>query len=312
MNLPNAPEPGFLEGISVLEVDGGPAAAFCGRTLADFGAAVLKVEPPGGDALRWTGPFPDGVPDPNLGGLFHYFNGGKRGVTLDLETAGGRRELGALARGVDVLVTDKPRSEAEGLGLTYAALGALNPRLVLTSITPWGLDGPWAGFRAQPLNELHASGAGYATGLPEREPLNLPDVQSAYFAGWNAAGASIAALMARERLGRGQLVDLSAIESLVTLLMGHGIVKAFHLGEPTQRTGHRLAGMAPHTHFRCRDGYFCVIGTQPVHWERVREALGRPEWTESELFSDARDRYRHVEAFEDLMEAELGRHTKAE
>jgi crotonobetainyl-CoA:carnitine CoA-transferase CaiB-like acyl-CoA transferase len=302
----------FLRGTRVLEVADGPAAAFCGRALADFGAAVVKVEPPGGDALRAAGPFAGGRPDPDRSGLFHYFNAGKRGITLDLEGAAGRRSLEGLVGASDILVTDKLRPEAERLGLTYAALGRINPDLVVVSITPWGLDGPLADYRAYPLNELHASGATYATGLPEREPLNLPDVQPAYFAGWNAAGAAITALFARERLGRGQLVDIATIETLVTILMGHGVVKAFHLGEPTQRTGHRLAGMAPHTHFRCKDGYFCVIGTQPVHWERVRAALGRPEWTESELFADPRSRYRYVEAFEDLMVAELSRHTKEE
>ena len=120
------------------------------------------------------------------------------------------------------------------------------------------------------------------------------------------------ALYARDITGEGQLVDISTIETVITVLMGHAVVKAHHLGERTMRTGHRLAGMAPHTHFPCKDGHFCVIGTQPPHWERLKDALGRPDWAESELFANARSRYRYVEDFEALLVAELSKHSKEE
>ena len=108
------------------------------------------------------------------------------------------------------------------------------------------------------------------------------------------------------------MVDISTIETVITVLMGHAVVKAHHLGERTMRTGHRLAGMAPHTHFPCKDGHFCVIGTQPPHWERLKDVLGRPDWAESELFADARSRYRYVEDLEALLTAELGKRSKEE
>lgn len=303
----------FLAGIKVLDLGRWYAAPLAARLLADFGAEVIRVEPPEGDPTRQEGPFPPGpAEDRNQSGVFHYFNGGKLGVTLDVSTQQAPVILHALIAWADIVVVDRLPAELEALGLTWDAVKNVNPGTVLLSITPWGLDGPYCNYRAHPMNELHASGAAYALGLPDREPITLPGPQSSYMAGSNGAGAAITALFARDTTGEGQLVDISTIETVITMLMGHAIVKAHHLNERTMRTGRRLAGMAPHTHFPCKDGHFCVIGTQPPHWERLKTAFGLPDWAESSLFKDARSRYRHVEDFEALVVDELAKRTKEE
>ena len=289
----------FLAGTSVLDLGRWYAAPLAARLLGDFGAEVIRVEPPEGDPTRAEGPFPPGFEGhPDHSGVYHYFNGGKLGVMLDVASERGRGLLGDLIARADVVVADRLPAEARSLRLTWDDVRKANPNAVLLSITPWGLDGPYCDYRAYPMNELHASGAAYALGTPDREPITLPGPQSSYMAGANGAGAAVTALYARDITGEAQLVDISTIETVITVLMGHAVVKAHHLGERTMRTGHRLAGMAPHTHFPCKDGYFCVIGTQPPHWERLKDALGRPDWAESELFANARSRYRYVEDFE--------------
>ena len=303
----------FLAGTSVLDLGRWYAAPLAARLLGDFGAEVIRVEPPEGDPTRAEGPFPPGFGGrPDHSGVYHYFNGGKLGVTLDVASERGRGLLGDLIARADVVVADRLPDEARVLRLTWDDVRQANPNAVLLSITPWGLDGPYCDYRAYPMNELHASGAAYALGTPDREPITLPGPQSSYMAGANGAGAAVTALYARDITGEGQLVDISTIETVITVLMGHAVVKAHHLGERTMRTGHRLAGMAPHTHFPCKDGHFCVIGTQPPHWERLKDVLGRPDWAESELFADARSRYRYVEDFEALVIDELSKRSKEE
>ena len=303
----------FLARTSVLDLGRWYAAPLAARLLGDFGAEVIRVEPPEGDPTRAEGPFPPGFEGrPDHSGVYHYFNGGKLGVTLDVASERGRGLLGELIARADVVVSDRLPAEARALRLTWDDVREVNPNAVLLSITPWGLDGPYCDYRAYPMNELHASGAAYALGVPDQEPITLPGPQSSYLAGANGAGAAVTALYARDITGEGQLVDISTIETVVTVLMGHAVVKAHHLGERTMRTGHRLAGMAPHTHFPCKDGYFCVIGTQPPHWERLKDALGRPDWAESELFANARSRYRYVEDFEALLIDELSKRSKEE
>ena len=245
----------FLAGTSVLDLGRWYAAPLAARLLGDFGAEVIRVEPPEGDPTRAEGPFPPGFEGhPDHSGVYHYFNGGKLGVTLDVASKRGRGLLGELIARADVVVSDRLPAEARALRLTWDDVREANPNAVLLSITPWGLDGPYSDYRAYPMNELHASGAAYALGTPDREPITLPGPQSSYMAGANGAGAAVTALYGRDITGEGQLVDISTIETVTTVLMGHAVVKAHHLGERTMRTGHRLAGMAPHTHFPCKDG----------------------------------------------------------
>src|SRR5439155_1378397 len=145
---PAADMPAAVDQLHVLEVGSGVAAAYAAKLLADLGASVIKVEPPGeGDATRARGPFPGDVPHPEKSGLFLYLNANKRGITLDLTRPRGREVLERLAARADLLVHDVHPREMAGRGLDYEHLSAMHPALVMTSIAPFGLGGPHAGYR---------------------------------------------------------------------------------------------------------------------------------------------------------------------
>lgn len=148
----------FFDGLNVLDLGQGISGPFCAKMFADLEAEVVKVEPPGGDPARIMGPFPDDLPDPEKSGLFLALNTNKRGVTLNLETTSGRELLPRLATGSDLLIENYPPSYLPGLGLDFAAFQSRNPRLVLTSITPFGQSGPWAGYQANNLILSNLSG----------------------------------------------------------------------------------------------------------------------------------------------------------
>ena len=138
-----------FEEIRVLELGAGVSAAFAARLLADHGADVVKVEEPEGDWTRRRGPFPDGATDRERSGLFLALNTGKRGVCLDPESGAGREQLARLLDWADILIHNHGRSRAAALGVDADSLERRRPDLVSVSITPFGVTGPYADFRAQ-------------------------------------------------------------------------------------------------------------------------------------------------------------------
>src|SRR5256885_20535 len=213
--------PAALDQLQVLEVGSGVAAAYGAKLLADLGAQVIKVEPPGGgDATRARGPFPGDVPHPEKSGLFLYLNANKRGITLDLTRPRGREVLERLAARADLLVHDVHPSEMAGRGLDYERLAAACPGLVMTSIAPFGLSGPHAGYRGPDVVTWSAGGIAALNGEPARPdlpPLKAFGDQSGFQAGLNAAIGSLGAPLARPATGRGEHVEGSTQEGLAAI-----------------------------------------------------------------------------------------------
>jgi crotonobetainyl-CoA:carnitine CoA-transferase CaiB-like acyl-CoA transferase len=153
-----------MEGLKarVIELADFVAGPYCGKLLADFGADVIKIETPGrGDDARYIGPFKDDMVNPEASGTFLYLNTNKRSLELDIQTESGREMLRELLRNADVLIEDKMPGTLDRLGLGYEDLHALNPNLIVTSITPFGQVGPYKDYKAYHLNLYHASGQGY-------------------------------------------------------------------------------------------------------------------------------------------------------
>ena len=148
----------FLAGLKVLDLGQGISAPFCAKMFADLGAQVIKVEPTGGDVSRTMGPFPGDVPDREQSGMFLALNTNKLGVTLNLEAESGRDLLRQLAGDADLLVENFAPSYLPGLGLDFPTLHQRNPRLILTSVTPFGQTGPWADYQASNLVISNLSG----------------------------------------------------------------------------------------------------------------------------------------------------------
>ena len=213
---------GSLAGLSVLELGRMVAAPYCAKLLADLGADVVKLEAPGvGDPARRRGPFPDDVPHPERSCLFLFLNTSKRSITLDLETQAGRRIFRDLILEADVFIEDTAPGELERLELDYPRLAELNPRLVVTSITPFGQTGPHRSYRSHHLNIYHGSGHASpfyqsATG-EERAAPKAGGYLGEYDGGLMAAVGTLAAVMGSAASGRGQHLDVSNQEAMMGL-----------------------------------------------------------------------------------------------
>jgi crotonobetainyl-CoA:carnitine CoA-transferase CaiB-like acyl-CoA transferase len=209
-----SPARGNLRGTRVLDLSGEPGF-LAGKLLGDLGADVIKVEPPGGDPARRRPPFWGGIPGPERSLLWLALNTSKRGMTLDVERPRGREVLLALAARADVVLETDPPGRLGARGLGWTALHAGNPRLILCSLTPFGQSGPRAGWRGSDLTVCAMSGNLYATGDPDRAPVRCSLPVSHYHGSIEAAVGVVFALLARERTGEGQHVDVALQEAMV-------------------------------------------------------------------------------------------------
>lgn len=232
----------------------------CGRILADLGADVIKIESPGGDLGRRIGPFYHNLPDPQKSLFWWAYNLNKRGITLNLETADGRDIFKRLVSGADFVVESFLPGHMEKLGLGYSVLKEINPRLIMTAITPFGQSGPYRDFRASDLLLMAMGGCTYSVGYPSEAPVGF---SSAFAYLYGAAEAAIGTLIAhywRERTGEGQYIDASIQESLISiivLLLPHWELNQFVIPRSGGRTRWRSTlGGGPQVIYRCRDGYF--------------------------------------------------------
>jgi crotonobetainyl-CoA:carnitine CoA-transferase CaiB-like acyl-CoA transferase len=276
-----------LAHLRVLEVGDGVSAAYATKLLADLGADVVKIEPPGrGDRTRRRGPFPGGVPHPEKSGLFLYLNANKRGITLDLIRPRGREVLDRLAARADLLVHDIHPTAMETHGLDYERLSALHPPLVMTSIAPFGLVGPHAGFRGPDVVTWNAGGVGTLNGEPGRPdlpPLKAFGDQSGFQAGLNAAIGSLGALFGRLASGRGEHVEVSTQECLAAILE---LTFEFYpyCGLIASRLGAKP--IQPLCFMECRDGWIFVCCVEEHQWRQFVEIMGNPEWAEMDIFAN--------------------------
>ena len=216
-------------GLRVLELGSFIAVPFAAKLLADLGADVLKVELPQGEIARDFGPFPGDTPDPEKSGLALYMSANKRSITLDYSTPTGNRLFRDLVRRSDVLLCDLQAPELAGLGLRYDDISGHNPALIMTSVTPFGLTGPYSDFLGCDMLAFHATGTSDRyLGLADREPLRAMWYLTDHWTGLNAAGATIAALLARLRDGGGQHIDISASDCVASMINGYQPLSVYY------------------------------------------------------------------------------------
>jgi crotonobetainyl-CoA:carnitine CoA-transferase CaiB-like acyl-CoA transferase len=242
-----------LTGLRVLDLTD-EAGQLAGRILADLGAEVLKIEPPGGDAVRKRGPFVGGEPHPDCGVQWIAANLGKRSLVLDLQRPEGVERLRALARQADVLIESFPAGTPDALGIGPASLLALNPRLVVCSITPFGQH--TAKRRGSDLTVLAASGNLFMTGDADRAPVRCSMPVTHLHGGAESAAGVLFALWQRERTGRGQHIDVSMQELMLMPNMSHP-AQAWVQGYRGQRSGNanRVGETTQPEIWPCKDGF---------------------------------------------------------
>jgi len=301
---------GLLEGLSVLEAGRLVAAPYCAKLLADLGADVVKLETPGtGDPARRRSPFPGDLPHPERSGLFLYLNTSKRSITLELATEGGRRLLQQLASQADVLIEDCAPTARAGLGLDPAQLSERNPRLVHTSITPFGESGPHRDFRTHHLNVYHSSP--HTTFSDEtgkqgkRAPAKAGRYLAEYDAGLSAALGTLAAVVEAAATGRGRHVEVSKQEALLCL---ERVDVGRHINEPKPPPWRgSTAGL-----LRAKDGYVMVTPIQNHQWEGLVRAMGSPAWAQADWCQTETGRQEHRDEIRLHLEAWAGGLTRDE
>jgi len=293
-----------LANIRILDITRALAGPYCTMMLGDLGADVIKVERPvsGDESRGWGPPFvgkPYG-PYPGESAYFIASNRNKRSVTVNIQTAEGQEIVRKLAGVSDVLVENYRTGELDKMGLGYADLHNLYPRLIYCSISGYGRTGPYAerpGYDAI----LQAEGGmmsitGPIDGPPSRAGIPIIDITSGMF----AATAILAALRARDLTGEGQLVDLSLFDSHVALLTN---VASNYLvgGEPPRRLGNAHPNLVPYDAFSARDGWFILGVANEKQWGLVCDMLDRPDLKTDSRFATNRDRVGNREELVDKL-----------
>ena len=306
---------GALEGIRVIELGELVSAPYCAKLFADFGADVIKVEPPGqGDLARRWGPFPDDQPHPEKSGLFFFLNTNKRGVTLDVSTPQGRDMLIELLGQADVLMENNRPQHMRDWGLDYPSLSQANPDLVMISITPYGQAGPYRDWNGYDLNAFHLSGTGHRyCGRPGEPPLEHGAFAADFYGAVAAAAWGLAAAYGRRHAGGGQQLDVSCAEVIAAVFVGAQNIGGYAQdGVFERRTGVGMPLGAPATILPCKDGHVWMLALEPGQWNGLASVMGNPDWTQLEMFQDMFVRAQNAEAMYPLIQEWTRQHTKWE
>jgi crotonobetainyl-CoA:carnitine CoA-transferase CaiB-like acyl-CoA transferase len=302
---------GALADLKVIEVGELVSAPYCTKLMADMGADVVKIERPGaGDRARTRGPFPKDEPHAEKSGLFLYLNANKKGVTLDISRPEGMAILEKLAAGADLLIHNVVPTEMDRVGLTWDRMRRVNPNLVMTSIAPFGLSGPYRDYRAEDMSVWCAGGVCVLNGggpeHPELPPLKTFGQQAGYQGGVHAAAATMGAVFARLRGEAGQHVEVSVQESLSSMLemtyeyWPYMKMIATRLGQKPLQPVETMA---------CKDGYIYLCCIEEHQWRNFVEIMGNPDWANEEIFGDRLKRALNWDALKVFLEEWVGQQT---
>lgn len=300
---------GPLHGIRVLDLTVTLMGPYATQTLADWGAEVLKVEPPEGDIVRHIGP----VRTPGMGPIFLNTNRGKRSLVLDLKKPGGREAALRLAATCDVLVYSLRPHSMEKLGLGYDEVAKANPRLVYAGVYGFAQDGPYAALPAyddlmQGATGVAALNARIGGGMPGYVPLGLVD----RIVGLAAAGAISAALVHREKTGQGQRLDVPMFETMLPFVLGD------HLGgmsfdPPLDRGGYARMLSPGRRPYRTRDGWICAMVYTDKHWRSFCAGMGMPDLVATDpRFANHGARIRHIDEILEMVSGIMAQRDTAE
>ena len=251
----------------------GPEAVFCGKLLADYGADVVKVEPPTGDPSRGYGPFAGDQVHPERSLYFLFYNTNKRSVTLDLESAHGQALFKQLVAKADVVLESHPVGYLASMGLDYDALREINPGLVMASVTPFGQTGPWKDYKSSDLIALASSGFMQITGDPDGPPLRQGNEQSHFPGAQYAATSILAALYYRDMAGGdGQYIDVSLQEALITYYTdAHPALAWMQMEQNVTRVGHTSMLAVPLGAYPSQDGWISAGIITSREWDALAE-----------------------------------------
>jgi len=305
----------LLKGFRMLDLTD-EKGAMCGKIFADLGAEVIKVEPPGGCSTRRIPPFLEDEVGPDRGLYFIAYQAGKKSVTANLDSGDGRAMVAELAKKCDFLVESFQLGYLDSIGLGYDALAELNPRLVYTSITPFGDKGPGKDYKWADIITWAAGGMMYLMGEEGKPPLEMALPQAGLHAGAEAAVSSLIAHYPRQSDGLGQRVVVNMQACIVWTLMNEQAMPILH-GDHLRRSGVYVGslGIRRKMVFRCKDGYISsVIGPGPTtknlmdwvieggfgaDWMKTKDWSS---WTPGLFMKPTEDDLAHITDMEDRIE----------
>lgn len=284
-----------LKEVRVVQWGESVACGFAAKLLADFGARVILAR--------------DMIPSPHqhiTEPLFDdYLNHAKEIINLNSSSADGRNEFAALIKDADILLEDHAPDSLAALNLSYEAIAAFNPAIVMASVTPFGQDGPYGNFRASDLEISYLSGLAHLTprdiapGNVAQPPLKMPASLVSIYAGVSAAGAALAALHGAKKSSEGTHVDVSALESLLPTLRRELALSQYE-GITASRFM-RVWKLAPWGVKPCKDGYVFLQVVEEHHWKGLVEMMGNPEWAMDPRYLDSDYRFQEREEIERLL-----------
>src|SRR5437764_5190607 len=264
---------GPLVGLRIVDMSTVMMGPYATQILADYGADIIKVEPPEGDIMRLAGP----MRSPNMGAMFLQANRNKRSIALDVKKDGGRRALLRLCEAADVFVTNIRPLAMRRLKLGDDAIRAVNPRLVHVSLVGYGEKGPYAGRPAyddliQGISGIPALAARLSGNEPRYVPLTMAD----RIVGLNAVHVILAAIIDRDRTGAGQSVELSMFETIAQFVLGD------HMGgrtfePPLGEAGYARLMVPDRRPYQTSDGYICALVYTDKQWDAFFRVCGRGE-----------------------------------
>jgi len=292
-----------LDNLKVLDLSHDISGPYCARLLAGWGADVVKVERPGhGDSARNAGPFPDAGPHPETSALFLYLNTGKKSITLNLHSVTGTRMLKELVKDADVLVENDKPGVMCGLGLDYATLAKINPRLVMTSITAFGQNGTYRDYTGDGIICYAMGGQMWVCGQPDRAPLNSAIAIPEYFGGLYGYVGTMLALQYAHQTGKGQHVDVSILECLAA---SHQFTLTWPAYSDSLLVRPGWPGFrAPASFYVCRDGYV-NLRLQGVEMPFLAYLLDMPELPDDPRFQTLEERTQNIKTLEEIVAGKL-------
>lgn len=314
MNEPThsgSPTAGLLEGIRVLDMTNVLAGPFAGYQLALMGADVVKIETPGtGDLARQLGASAE-LSSENLGVSFLAQNSGKRSVTVNLKTEGGKAVFEKLVETADVLLENFRPGVLERLGFGWERLRTINPRLVYCAVSGFGADGPMRTRPAYDQVVQGLSGIMSVTGTPDTAPLRVGYPVCDSFGGLAAAFAVSSALLRQQRTGQGAYLDTSMLDAALTS-MGWAVSDHLIAGRIPTAMGNENVTSAPSGTFRTADGALNIAANKQEQYEILCRILGRPELIDDPRFLTREDRKRNRDILRDELEISLKTKSAAE
>lgn len=306
--MPDAPP---LTGYRVLDL-AGPIGFHCLKLLADMGADVVKIEPPGGDPARLTPPFKDDLPHREASLYFLHYNTNKRGITLDLETRDGQEVFRRLIEGADVVVETMPPGRMDQLGMGYQALKALKSDIIVCSITPFGQSGPWRDYKGSDLVGLALGNTMVISGEPDQPPVQAPGELAYGMASTYGAYGIAVALYHRMMTGEGQYLEVSMHEASAHIA-GYAIPNYSYNRVKPHRVSRKTDVVDLYDVYQAKDGYVRLFIIPPEQWRRLIEWIGEAADPISDpLFENMEWRRENTDLIHGIIADFVGQRTKLE